>query len=183
MLLCFAVTEGPDGCHFVRNRCWMFQLPGQVTRQGGKPLSVSWSTLKNDKWNCFSCTVWFVDLDGSYLQCVHVACLSLQRVIIFLFIQFKVIQNSNKVINLKHQPLSIHKSVKNNPSDWFPKYPLWFRWLTPVHSAGHRQTGRQRMLTHSRPSGLMGKKQQTREPAECKQLPDPGMEIAVLYKA
>lgn len=21
MLLCFAVTEGPDGCHFVRNRC------------------------------------------------------------------------------------------------------------------------------------------------------------------
>lgn len=38
---CFAsaAEEVPDGCHFVRNRCRMFQLPGRVAREGESPRS------------------------------------------------------------------------------------------------------------------------------------------------
>lgn len=35
---CFVEVKVSDGCHFVRNRYWMFQLSGQVTRQGESPL-------------------------------------------------------------------------------------------------------------------------------------------------
>lgn len=48
-LVCFAVTEGADGCHFVRNRCWMFQLPGQVTGQGENPLPWQGQNKKDKK--------------------------------------------------------------------------------------------------------------------------------------
>lgn len=51
---CFASAEEevPDGCHFVRNRCRMFQLPGRVAREGESPRFTSWSVLKNDKRIC-----------------------------------------------------------------------------------------------------------------------------------
>lgn len=58
----------------------------------------------------------------------------------------------------------------------------------PWQDGGHRQTDRKRkrMLTHSRPSGLMGKKNSRhgslQNVSSCFR-PDPGMEIAALYKA
>lgn len=57
-----------------------------------------------------------------------------------------------------------------------------------TRQAGGRgtQTERQRMLTHSRPSGLMGKKNsrhRSLQNASSCFWPDPGMEIAALYKA
>lgn len=98
-------------------------------------------------------------------------------VIIFLLFQVINLWQTDKhfqpwymdpTTNKKH---FVNESTKTwQQNNWFPVNPLRFRWLLPVHVAvgggggrhGGRQTERQRMLTHSRPSGLMGKKNSRR---------------------
>lgn len=156
----------------------------QVGLQGnGKAPSMSCQNWRMTNEAASVAQLWFADLDRYHLQYVK------HHVFVFL-----------SPVPWGHTAQSCRKQLKQSNKtaaveepraiDWFPVNSSGSgdRFLLTWQEGGQRQTERQRMLTHRRSSGFMGRKknQQPREPAECEQLflqPGPGMEIAALYKA
>lgn len=160
----------------------------QVGLQGnGKAPSMSCQNWRMTNEAASVAQLWFVDLDRYHLQYVK------RHVPVYLC-------HHLSPFPWRHTVQSCRKQLKQSNKTAAAKEPRAIDWF-PVNSSGSGdhvlltwQEGGQtdRKAENADPQAIKRihgrgkKKQQPREPAECEQLflqPDPGMEIAALYKA